>query len=315
MAGTATLELDAQYRALREEAGVLERTDRAWIEVGGTEAAEFLQGQLTNDVEGLGEGEGCYAALLDRKGRMRADLRVLRLAPALISVETAAGTVEVVQRHLETYRVGRDVEVERREGRALLALVGPRSAELLDGGPLGAEHSHRPLRIAESDARVVTTELGADLLVDRIRVDAVAAELERRGALPVSFEATEILRVEAGRPAFGKEMTAETIPQEAGINERAVDFEKGCYIGQETVARLHYKGKPNRHLRRLVSARPLAAGERVLLGERSLGEVGTAVVSPARGPLALAILRREAEPGAEVSVGHRETAVVEGIED
>lgn len=314
MAAVPTVELDAQYRALREDAGLLERTDRAWLEVGGTEGAEFLQGQLTNDVEGLGEGEGCYAALLDRKGRMRADMRVLRLAPALISVETAVGTADEVQKHLDMYRVGRDVEIEPRAGRALLALVGPRTPELLGGVPLGPEHSHREMRIGDAEVRAVTTALGADLLFDKTHLDSAAAELERRGAVPVSFAALEILRVEAGRPAFGSEMTNDTIPQEAGINERAVDFEKGCYIGQETVARLHYKGKPNRHLRRLVSTDALEAGEPVTLGDRALGEVGTAVLSPARGALALAILRREAEPGAEVIVGEGKVATVEAVE-
>jgi folate-binding protein YgfZ len=309
-----TVELDAQYRALREEAGLLERTDRAWLEVGGTEGAEFLQGQLTNDIEGLGEGEGCYAALLDRKGRMRADMRVLRLAPALISIETGTATVDDVHKHLEMYKIGRDVELEWREGRTLLALVGPRSSELLGGLPLGAEHSHRELRIADADVRAVTTDPGVDLLLDRTKVGSVAAELERRGAAPVGLAASEIVRVEAGRPAFGSEMTSQTIPQEAGINERAVDFDKGCYIGQETVARLHYKGKPNRHLRRLVSKEELEAGEPVRLGDRALGEIGTAVLSPARGPLALAILRREAEPGAEVTVGEGKAATVEAVE-
>ena len=98
------------------------------------------------------------------------------------------------------------------------------------------------------------------------------------------------------------------MPQEAGINERAVSFTKGCYIGQETVARLHYKGKPNRHLRRLVLDRPVEGGESISLGDREIGTIGTAVLSPARGPLALAILRREAEPGDEVLVGDGVTA-------
>ena len=93
------------------------------------------------------------------------------------------------------------------------------------------------------------------------------------------------------------------MPQEAGINERAVSFTKGCYIGQETVARLHYKGKPNRHLRLLKTLEPVSAGDSVSAGGKELGTVGTAVISPARGPLALAILRREAEPGSEVLVG------------
>jgi folate-binding protein YgfZ len=94
-----------------------------------------------------------------------------------------------------------------------------------------------------------------------------------------------------------------TIPQEAGLNQRAVSFSKGCYVGQETVARLHYKGKPNRALRGLRLSAPAAAGDPVRLGERELGTVGTAVVSPGEGPIALAILRREAHVGDTVSVG------------
>ena len=131
------------------------------------------------------------------------------------------------------------------------------------------------------------------------------AALRAAGVADVSADAAEIVRVESRRPRFGREMTTETIPQEAGINERAVSFTKGCYIGQETVARLHYKGKPNRHLRGLRSSRVLEAGAEVRAGEKVVGRVGTAVLSPALGPVALAIVRREAEPGAEVSVGDR----------
>jgi folate-binding protein YgfZ len=131
----------------------------------------------------------------------------------------------------------------------------------------------------------------------------VRAALAGSGVAEAGIEAAEIVRVEAGRPRFGAEMGTETIPQEAGINERAVSFSKGCYIGQETVARLHYKGKPNRHLRGLKLSQPVSRGDVIRLEERELGRVGTAVVSPARGPIALAIVRREAEPGAEVAVG------------
>jgi len=98
-------------------------------------------------------------------------------------------------------------------------------------------------------------------------------------------------------------MGSETMPAEAGIVDDAVSFTKGCYIGQETVARLHYKGKPNRHLRGLRLSAPAAAGAAVRLGEKEVGRLGSAAVSPAFGPIGLAVLRREAEPGAEVAVG------------
>ncbi len=303
--------IDAEYRLLREEAGRLPQPDVRVIAVSGSEAAEFLQGQLTNDIEALGEGEGCYAALLDRKGRMRSDMVALRTADEVLLL-VPAGPAPEVERHLSMYKIGRDAEVTAREDLGVLSLLGPRTPELLGGTPLGSEHSNRLVRVGATEARAATTLAGADLIAGAAELEAIAAELEREGAVEVGTEAAEILRVEAGRPAFGAEMGNETIPQEAGINERAVSFDKGCYVGQETVARLHYKGKPNRHLRRLRAEVPLEGGTAVRLGERELGTIGTAVLSPADGWQALAILRREAEPGAEVET-EAGTATVEEI--
>ena len=119
----------------------------------------------------------------------------------------------------------------------------------------------------------------------------------------MSEAAAEIVRVESGRPRFGVDMGPESMPAEAGITERAVNFEKGCYIGQEPVARLHYRGKPNRTLRGLRLSAPAAHGDSLLLGEREVGTIGTACLSPALGPIALAIVRREAEEGDRLTVG------------
>jgi tRNA-modifying protein YgfZ len=301
---TATaIELDGQYRALCERAGVLRRQSRRLFDVGGTEAAEYLQGQLTNDVEALAEGEGCYSALLDRKGRVQGDMRVLRFADGF-GIGTEDVAAPAVLRHLETYKIGRDVSIADLSSElTVISVVGPGAAEIVLAEPAGAEHAHREVRIGPLTARAVTTDLGVDLVVEAAKAEAALAELEAAGAEPVSEEAAEIVRVESGRPRFGREMTTATIPQEAGINERAISFTKGCYIGQETVARLHYKGKPNRALRGLRLAGPAGAGDPIRLGERELGTIGTAVLSPARGPVALAIVRREAEPRASVVVG------------
>jgi folate-binding protein YgfZ len=106
-------------------------------------------------------------------------------------------------------------------------------------------------------------------------------------------------------------MDAETIPQEAGINERAVDFEKGCYVGQETVARLHWRGKANRHLRGLRLSEPVERRTDIVLGEKLVGRVSSTCVSPRLGPIALALVRREAAPGDTVRVGAAEAEVVE----
>jgi folate-binding protein YgfZ len=128
---------------------------------------------------------------------------------------------------------------------------------------------------------------------------------------PVSNEAVECLRIEAGRPRLGYDMDSETIPQEAGINERAVSFTKGCYVGQETVSRLHYRGKPNRHLRGLRLSEPAERGTDIVLGERVVGRVASTCVSPRLGPIALALVRREAQPGETVNVAGAPAEVVE----
>ena len=308
---SATLGIDAQYRVIREGAGLLDRSDRVRIAVGGPEAGEFLQGQLTNEVEALESGSGCYAALLDRKGRIRADMRVLRLEDGSYLLDTEPQGGASVLAHLSTYKVGRDADVrEPGEANALLSLLGPRTERIV-GVPLGEEHRHRQLTVAGQPCRAIATDLGADLLVPAAARETVAAALLAAGAEPIDHEAAEIARVESGRPRLGLEIEADrTMPQEAGINERAVSFTKGCYIGQETVARLHYKGKPNRHLRRLTSAELLPPGAPVSLDGRELGTVGTSVLSPAHGPLALALLRREAEPGATVQVEGAGSALV-----
>jgi folate-binding protein YgfZ len=133
--------------------------------------------------------------------------------------------------------------------------------------------------------------------------ERLRAVLGDSGAVEVGSDAAEILRIETGTPRFGVEMDSATMPAEAGIVAAAVNFEKGCYIGQETVARLHYRGKPNRHLRGLRLSAPVTMGAPLILGDKEVGKVGGSCVSPVHGPIALAILRREAEPGAELAVG------------
>ena len=313
MESATGIELDGQYRALREGAGVLAREHRRVLAIGGAEAAEYLQGQLTNDVEALEPGEGVYAALLDRKGHMQGDMRVLRTAGGF-SIDTESLAGDAVLRHLSTYKIGRDVTIEEvTDQRAILSVIGPAASEIALGGPLARpEDGHREAQVGGVDCIVVATDLGLDLFVASADAPAVRETVLAAGAEPVGEQAAEIVRVEAGRPRFGREMTTATIPQEAGINERAVSFTKGCYIGQETVARLHYRGKPNRRLRGLRLSAPAEAGDSIRLAERELGQVGTAVLSPALGPIALAIVRREAEPGASVVVGDAvEAEVVE----
>ena len=206
MAEAVTVELDAQYRQLREECGVLDRSERGKLLLSGAEAAEYLQGQLTNDIEALAVGEGCYAALLDRKGHMQADIRVLRPAEGEIWIDVEAGALEATRRHLEMYKIGRDVEIEDATAtRALLSLIGPRSAEIAGSAPL-PEHSCESFAVGGIECIAVGTALGIDLIVPSGDVESLRRGLNQAGAVEVGPEAVEILRIEAGTPRFGAEM-------------------------------------------------------------------------------------------------------------
>jgi folate-binding protein YgfZ len=183
----------------------------------------------------------------------------------------------------------------------VVSLIGPATTEV-SGLATGPEYANREVTVSGIGCVAVATDLGLDLFCTKASTETVVAQLRTDGAIPVSEEAAEILRVETGRPRLESEMGAAPMPAEAGIVERAVNFTKGCYIGQEPVARLHYKGRPNRHLRGLRLDGPVMAGDPVRLGDRELGTIGTSVLSPASGRIGLAILRREAAPGERVTV-------------
>ena len=291
------------YELLTSATGLVDRSARGKLTVRGTEAAEFLQGQVTNDVERLAPGEGCYAAMLNHKGKFRTDMRVLRTDDGFWIDTEPIGLVPA-RWTVETYAIGRDVQHQDvTEGMAILSLVGPAARDALDVAPPGAEHTH----VRGEHGLYVATDLGVDVICEAGAADGVRAALD----LPEVDEAVaECLRIESGRPRLGYDMDGETIPQEAGVNDRAVDFEKGCYVGQETVARLHWKGKPNRHLRGLRLSEPVERGAELQLGDKTVGRVGSVCVSPAHGPIALALVRREASPGDMLSVDGGATATV-----
>jgi folate-binding protein YgfZ len=213
---------------------------------------------------------------------------------------------------IRRFKIGYDVELHKRTvQRGLLSLLGPRARAVAGAGDLPAEeHAHAPGSVAGRPVRLVATDVGVDILCDAEDTDAVRAALVEAGAVAVSEAAAEILRVERGRPRYGAELDDATIPQEAGLNERAVSFTKGCYVGQETVARLFYRGKPNRHLRGLRLSEPAPAGAELRLGERVVGRLATSLVSPTLGPIALALVRREAAVGDTVAVAGGASAEV-----
>ena len=304
MATTSLPEIDAQYRVMREGAGMLDRSARGKLIVRGPDAADYLQGQVTNDVEGLEPGTGCYAALLERKGHIQSDMRVLRLEDAELWLDTEPQSAAAVLRHLQMYSVGREVEIEDvGDEWGIVSVIGPRALEHCGFEGLAPEHAQRFRNWEGVEVLGVATDVGVDMLARRRDLERLRELLEAAGAVEVSEAAAEIVRVETGRPRFGAEISPEVMPAEAGIVERAVDFEKGCYIGQEPVARLHYRGKPNRRLCGLRLSAPAQSGDSLRLGEREVGSLGTVCVSPALGPIALALVRREAELGAVLEVG------------
>jgi folate-binding protein YgfZ len=290
-----------EYELLRSHAGLIDRSTRGKLILRGSEAADFLQGQVSNDVEALAPGQGCYATILNHKGKLRTDLRILRGADWLW-IDTEAIGHAVVTHMARTYSLGRDVQWEDvTESRSLISLIGPEARASLDVAPPETEHAF----VEGEQGIYVATDLGVDVI-------GPPSAASRLGVEPVSEKAAECLRIESGRPRLGFDMDADTIPQEAGLNERAVSFTKGCYVGQETVARLFYKGKPNRHLRGLELSEPAPRGAELRLGEKAVGRVGSSCISPTFGPIALALVRREAEPGATVAVdGAGEATVVE----
>jgi folate-binding protein YgfZ len=296
--------LAAGYRALIDGCGLVDRSARGKLALTGPEAKTFLQGQVTNDIERLEPGQGCYAAFLTHKGKMLGDMRVLDTGDELL-LDTERETLQGLFNMIRRYKLGSDVELHKRTlEMGLLSLIGPDARRVAHARSLGdAEHDNAHAEIDGRRVLLVTTDAGVDMFCDAADTAAVAAALVAAGAVPAGEDAAEIVRVERGRPRYGIELTDNVIPQEAGLNERAVSFTKGCYVGQETVARLFYRGKPNRHLRGLRLSDPASTGDALRLGEKEVGRVATAVVSPEHGPIALAIVRREASPGDTVSVG------------
>jgi tRNA-modifying protein YgfZ len=299
------------YETITERCGLLDRSERGKLALTGLDAKSFLQGQVTNDVERLTPGNGCYAAFLTPKGKMLGDLRILDADGELL-LDTERPTLQPLFNMIRRFSIGYRVELHKRTvERGLLSLIGPQADELIGWDSLATtEHANVALQVSGIPLRAVRTDLGVDLICAAENTAELAAGLQDAGAAAVSEEAVECLRVEHGRPRYGVDLDDTVIPQEAGLNDRAVSFTKGCYVGQETVARLFYRGKPNRQLRGLACSASVGHGDELRLEDRTVGHVGSVAVSPRFGPIALALVRREAPPGSLVSVAGGATATV-----
>ena len=331
----------AEYRAVREAAGVADRADRAQLRLWGRDPVKMVQGLLTNDLAGAPPGRGVYAAMLTPKGRTLAELRAFRLArpggtEVLLDLprEALAGTREHLKKFVPPM-FARWADASEEMG--ALGVYGPRSRGLA-ARALGAEvppldedafveatFEGEPLVVVGT--RAAGGEEGFDLIAPAAALPdlwrALLAEGEGVGARPVGREALETLRVEAGVPRYGADLSEEVIPTEAfeaiGMVPRAISFTKGCYTGQEVIVRIAHRGHVNRHLRGLrLGALAAPAPGTPLFHPETGREVGR-VTSTARSPLlaetvALGYVRRELAPGDAVRVGSAEgprAAVVE----
>jgi folate-binding protein YgfZ len=302
-----------EYSALHNGALFFDRSDRARIRISGPKAAELVTGMVTNDVSGLSPGEGQYAAALTPKGKIIADLRIFAFADSFLidtSAAASAGWKEMVRKYVNP-RVApyhdvsaeiSDLGVFGRSSRTVVAKVA--GVEDRDLAALAA-YGHVTVPFGESTvtiARVPEMDLdGFEIFVATDSVGALKAKLHSAGISPGSAETWEIARVESGRPEWGADIDDSTLPQEANFDELgAISYTKGCYIGQETVARVHFRGHVNRFLRKLrFVTRPAPPKGAELVDEtgKVIGELKSVALSPRFGGVALGMVRREIPPG------------------
>jgi tRNA-modifying protein YgfZ len=274
----------------------------------------MVAGLVTNDVAGLTAGQGCYAAALTAKGKIVADLRIfVEEASVLVDAPPRAGDAWAamvkkfvnprIATHADESATLRDIGIFGANARHVVsALTGvPATA-------LGVLPPYAHVAVEIDGQRVIVAHVpdltvdGFELFVPAEAFGTMWSRATSAGAVPAGLEAWEIARVEAGRPEWGLDMDDSTIPQEANFDElHGISYTKGCYVGQETVARVHFRGHVNRHLRgvRVAGIEPPPFGA-ALHDEAGapVGDVRSSVRSPSLGGIALAMVRREVAPGA-----------------
>jgi folate-binding protein YgfZ len=308
---TAATDLAGQYRALREGCGLADRSWMDRVEIVGADRLRFLNAYVTCDVKALAPGEGAYGFLTNPQGRILSDLVAMAHADRLWLL-LPPDQEEAVTKHLQKYILADRVEVRPLGDMQPITLIGPGAAAALGDAELPPPGDWRHARSKVHGTEVALQRSGrlgaeaytlwvsasiAGLLIERL--------LEEPGVTRVGFEALELLRTEAGIPSFGRDFGPENFPQETGAEEAAVSYTKGCYLGQEVVARIHYRGGVQKSLRGLVfDGAPPAPGTPLLHDGREAGKTATAVHSIALGaPIGLAILhRRAAEPGTRLEI-------------
>jgi len=297
------------YTALRENAAWLDLSGRGKIRASGEDRARLLHAMTTNQVEGLKPGEGCYAFFLNAQGRILADVNLLCFEDHFL-LDTEPETRTKIYEHLDRYIIADDVTLEDQTDQvATVSIEGPKAAAAL--AELGAPEPMAPYATASwkfgTIARLDTTGRGGFFLLIPIEdKDALTAQLTRAGVAGATAEDARTVRIESGRPRYGEEITERYLVQETG-QLQAVNFGKGCYLGQEIVERVRSRAQIHRVLRRVEidTTEPPAAGTKLKSGDGDAAEIASAVFSPALGvTVALAYVRTQfADPGTRIALG------------
>ncbi len=288
----------AEHAALRDTVGVLDLSFRSRLCLVGADRVKFLHGQVTNDVQRLRSGEGCYAALVNAKGKMHSDLNLYRLADELLLDFEPGYTVAVTER-LVKYIITDDVQVlDAAPHYGLLSVQGPRAAEAIAQLSLPWELPAKPLAFsAHQDATLGQLYLmrrassGFDLFIPTAALGAVfdklVAAAKSLGGRACGWHALETARIDVGIPRFGQDMDETNLPPEAGIESRAVSYSKGCYIGQEVIARIRTYGQVAKTLRalRLPADLPTlpAKGDKLFADGKEVGHLTSVIPGHALG--------------------------------
>jgi folate-binding protein YgfZ len=303
----------AEHAALRESAGVIDLSFRSRICLAGADRIRFLHGQVTNDVKKLRVGEGCYAAITTAKGKMESDLNIFTLTDELL-LDFEPGLTETISTRLEKFIVADDVQiVDAAPHYGLLSVQGSKAHEVVRALNLFPEIPTQQLgAINIFDATLGEIYLtnnsrlglnGFDLFVPNNSLGAVADKLiaaaKQIGGHAIGWRAFETARIEAAIPRFGADIDETNIPLECGIERHAIVYNKGCYIGQEVINRIHSVGHVTRELRALRLATDLEPlpkkGDKLFHAGKEVGYVTSAVKSPAlNANIALGYVRREA---------------------
>lgn len=294
--GSARGDVVADYEALRRGAGLVSgRHELVWVE--GSDAVSFLDGQLSQHVAAIPPGSVARSFLLEPRGKLRALLWVLA-GEERVGLVADRGRGETVLEDLERFRFRVDVRL-RLEEAGVAELWGPESAGVLEEAGLPAPEGW------EAVDGLVVARLPLGELPRFAVVGEAGPMLEAAGAAPVGERAAEAVRIEGGEAVAGVDVDESTIPHESGLVEASVSFTKGCYLGQELVARIEARGHVNRRLRGIVVAGnvPPPPGAEIATGEGAVGTLTSVAESPTLGaPIGLALVRREVEPGASVMV-------------